>query len=909
MAEPTSAPSLSAPEDLQLRDVLLRNGAIAQVRLLAPADEPALRALNARVSLRTRLMRYFSVSDRPGEWYVDHVLHEARNQAALVALVEGQVVAVASFSRLERDPSCADLALLVDDAHQSFGVGALLLEHLAHLARHHGVTQFTADVLMENAGMVGLLRESGFATTSTVSAGVAQLHVDLSDTPALQHAVHRREVEAERASLAPVLRPAGVAVVGSLRTTSVASQVHACLLEGGFTGQLHRLGRNDRLAALPGPLDLVVVAVPATEVLAVAADAAAAGAKGLVVLSAGFAEEGPAGQQRQQQLLELCRAHGLRLVGPNCLGIVNTDPAVRLDATFCDAQPRPGHVALISQSGAIGIAALRHAERRGAGLSLFVSTGNKADVSGNDLLEYLQDDPRTSVIALYLESFGNAQKFVRVASEVGRTKPVVVVKAGWTVEGARAGLSHTAAAATPAAAVEALLREAGVLRTDDLPQLFDVLTLLESGGLPAGPRLAVIGNSGGPGVLAADACSAAGLRLAALGEATRAVLARILPPGVPVAEPVDLRATVAADDFEAAVTAVLQDPAVDAVLAVYTPLVRGAEDDYAQALVHAHAAVPGKPLVAAFPGVGWAPAPLQAPGVAIPFFEFPEPAVHALGKVASYAGWRARPQEQQVPPVPTAAPAAARAIVQRATDDSDGSDGRWLSPQDATALLTAYGIPCTPVTEVADEAAAVAAAAVVGYPVALKAVGPEIVHKSAVGGVLLDLAGPTELKQAFRTLRKRLGATMTAAVVQPMRSAPPGACELLAGMAVDADLGPLVLAGLGGTLTDLAGDRVLRMPPRTREAARRQLGELRCAPRLQGTHEAELPAVADVLVALGRLARDLPQVRELDVNPLLVSAGGIEALDVRARVVGDWDGPDLPRRALNSARTAPLEER
>jgi acyl-CoA synthetase (NDP forming) len=537
---------------------------------------------------------------------------------------------------------------------------------------------------------------------------------------------------------------------------------------------------------------------------------------------------------------------------------------------------------------------------------MFVSTGNKADVSGNDLLEYLQDDPRTTVIALYLESFGNAQKFVRVASEVGRTKPVVVVKAGWTAAGAQAGQSHTAAAATPAAAVDALLHEAGVLRTDDLPELFDVLALLESGRLPAGPRLAIVGNSGGPGVLAADACSAAGLRLATPGDPTREVLARILPPGVPVTAPVDLRATVTATDFEVAVTAVLQDPAVDAVLTVYTPLVRGAEDDFAEALVRAHSAVPDKLLVASFPGVGWAPAPLQAPGVAIPFFEFPEPAVRSLGKVASYAAWRARPAEPgPAPAAATQAHAAARAIVRAALS---GTDDRWLSPQDATALVANYGIACAPVTEAADEDAAVTAAAALGYPVALKAVGPDIVHKSAVGGVLLDLSEPTALKEAFRTLRQRLGAAMTAAAVQPMRVAPPGACELLAGMAVDPELGPLVLAGLGGTLTELACDRVLRMPPRTREAALRQLGELHCATRLESSHGSELAAVADVLVALGRLAEDLPQVREIDINPLLVSAGSIEGLDVRVRVCSDAEGPELPRRALNRPRTAHLEE-
>jgi acyl-CoA synthetase (NDP forming)/GNAT superfamily N-acetyltransferase len=884
------SPSATALDDGITLDVLTRSGGIAQIRLVTAEDEAALTALNERVTLRTRLMRYFSISDAPGAWYVDRVLRSAQSGAALVAVVDGVVVALASFARLERDPAEADLAILVDDAHQVHGLGALLLEHLAALARQHGVRIFTADVMLENTRMLRLLRDSGFTVTSTSSHGLAELRVDLSEVPAVWGAVLRRDGAAQHESLAPLLQPTRIALVGSAREDSVAGQVGASLLAGGFTGSLQRLDPRSRLVELVDTPDLVIVAVPADHVLAVARDAAAHGARGLLVLSAGFAEAGPAGAQRQDDLLALCRRAGMRLVGPNCLGIVNTDPAVSLNATFCDAQPRPGSVALISQSGAVGIAALRHAEQRGAGLSLFVSTGNKADVSGNDLLAYLQDDPRTNVIALYLESFGNAQRFVRVARTVGRTKPIVVVKAGRTTAGAQAGLSHTAAATSPEVAIEALLHEAGVLRADDLDELFDIVAVLEPGRLPRGRRIVVIGNSGGPGVLAADACETAGLVLADLQEQTTTRLAGLLPAGGSARNPIDLLSTVAPAEFAQAIQLVMEDPGVDAVVAVYTPLVRGAEDDYAQALAQAQAAHPDIPLVAAFPGLSWAPSAL---GQSVPFFEFPERAVRALGRAATYAQSRDVPPDPTPHPAPDGAADVARGVLATHT----GRDG-WLSPSEATTVLSAYGIPCTRVLEVQGETAAVKAAEVLGYPVALKALG--VLHKADVGGVALDLTSAADVRRAYRELEDHVGVAMTGAVLQRMHNST-GRLELLVGLSVDPEVGPLLLVGAGGTLTDLLADRVVRLPPTTTAAAVEQLSMLRCAPLFGGYRNLpalDLDGTVDVMLALGALARDLPEVLELDINPLLVGHSGVSGLDVRIRV-GQPDGRrEQPARTL-----------
>lgn len=864
-------------------DVLLTDGSIARIRPVTPADEDALHALNERVTSRTRWMRFFSTGTAPGDWYVGRVLLETVLDCALVAEVSGTIVALASFARLERDPQLADLGVLVDDEHQHQGLGALLVEHLAGLARRQGLTALTADVLAENGAMLHLLRDSGFTLTTKGAGSVVELTIDLATGEHLLDAVTRREVVAERASLRPLLQPAGIAVVGSLRPQSIASEVWTALQESGYKGALRRVGPGQDIGAGP-TIDLVVVAVPAPHVLEVAQQAATAGARALCVLSAGFAETGATGKAQQGALVALCRRHGIRLVGPNCLGIVSTDPAYRFNATFCDAQPRSGGVALVSQSGAVGIAALRHAERRGAGLSAFVSTGNKADVSGNDLLAWFSQDPRTTVIALYLESFGNAQKFARLARTVGRDKPIVVVKAGRTTAGAKAGQSHTAAAATPAVAIDALLRASGVIRAKDLSEMFDCLTVLEAGALPRGNRVVVVGNSGGPGVLAADACADAGLVLAELSDQTRAALGKVAAEGAALTNPIDLLATVTPDTFEAVLQTIAADPGVDAVITVYTPLLRGSEEKYAAALGRLHEAHPKLCVLATFPGVTWPPGQLP-PGV--PFFELPEDAVNALGKVVEHVQWRSRSV--------VASPVPDLAAVRRTLTSVDDSP-LWLGPHETTALLEQLGVPCARVVEVHSGDAAADAAGDVGYPVALKAYGPTLVHKRARGGVLLGLRDEAAVRAAYASLVERLGEELEGVIVQAMAAAEEG-LELLIGLAHDDTVGPVVAVGLGGSLTDVVGDRSVRLPTHTVEGALEQLSSLSCAKALGPL--ADLAAVAQVILAISALADGVPEVRELDINPLLVTPAGVLALDARIRVRAAGPDAGITQRDLS----------
>ena len=809
------------------------------------------------------------------------------------------------------------MALLIDDGHQGLGVGTLLLEHLAAQAWQQGIGSLVADVLSDNRAMLELFATSGLASRMSTSRGVTHVELPLDPGGEVWDVVAAREGAAQRAALLPALAPRSLAVVGSGRPGSIARQVLASVERGGFGGRVYAVGRHqgtdqparvsDIATDVDGPLDLVVVAVPAEQVLQVAADCALVGARGLLVLSAGFAEVGGEGLKRQHELLGLCREHDMRLIGPNCLGVINTDPAVQLSATFCDARPRPGGLALISQSGAVGVAALRHAETAGAGLSLFVSTGNKADVSGNDLLAYLEQDTRTRVIALYLESFGNARTFARVAARVGRTTPIVVVKAGRSAAGGRAGASHTAAAATPDVAVDALFQQAGVVRADDLPELFDISGVLDRAPRPRGRRVAIVGNSGGPGVLAADACESSGLEVLPLSAATSAALRQLLPPAAAVDNPVDVLATATPEDYQRAVSIVLADPDVDAVLAIYTPLTRGSEDAYAAALRHCAEGAPGTPLLASFPGVSRPPAQLRRPNgeLALPCFEFPEFAARALGKVVTYTRWRDR--TPLVPAVLTGLDrAGARALVDRGLREG-GPDG-WVSPETASAVLCCYGIPVLASRQVTDATAAIAAARELGT-VVLKAVGPGLVHKSDVGGVRLDLARPEDVGAAFLDMQSRLGSAMTSATVQSMVREPDGV-ELALGLVVDDTVGALIMVGAGGIFTDILADRALRILPLDVERAREQLLSLRCAPMLTGVRgrpPVDLDAVTDALVRLAALASDLPEVAELDINPFVAGPHGAVGLDVKLRLLARAPDAALPVRSLRSAgrTTAP----
>lgn len=862
-------------------DVLLRDGTMARLRTADAEDGDGLRALMHRVSPHTRYLRFFNASERPADWYVDQVVAHAHEGSAVVAERHGEIIAIASFARFESDPETGDVALLVDDDHQELGLGSLLLEELARAAWGHGIQRLHADVLFENRGMLSVFKHSGLPVRVTSQRDIVEVDITVAPSTQLSDAVLAREAVAERASLQPLLAPRSVALVGSDRRGTVGRRVADSIRAGGFTGDFHHVTPGTTVSKLPDAPELAVLAVPAEQVRAVAEDCAAAGVRALVVLSAGFAEVSDEGRRLQAELVALAREHDMRVVGPNCLGVLSTDPAVRLNATFCDAGLRPGNVALVSQSGAVGLAALRQAEWAGTGLSVFVSTGNKADVSGNDVLLALADDPRTEVVALYLESFGNAPKFARVASWVSSRKPVVVLKAGRTAAGQRAGASHTAAAATPDAAVDALLRKARVLRADTLPELFDLVALLGAAPLPRGPRVAVVGNSGGPGVLTADALARSGLTVPALDEATVAALRVLLPPAAATGNPVDLLATCTPEQLGTAVRLLLADDDVDAVISVYTPLGPAEAEPYAAVLADAGREA-DKPLLACFPGLAVPPAALRGPDgrATVPFHTYPESAAAALAAVTRWA------LETPLP-----APHAVHALP-----PLDLPDG-WADPEQVGAVLRMAGLPAYPGTLARTEAEVRAAT---HGAVALKAWGPVLVHKTEAGGLVLGVEGPEEAAAAYRDVVARLGEQVSAVLVQPMVDTRDGH-ELVVGLVREPTVGPLVHVGAGGVLTDVLDDHAFLVPPVSHAEAVAAVQGLRCAPYLRGGRgraPLDVDAVADALVGLSDVALGLPEVAELEVNPLLVTEKGAVALDARLRVQQVEPETPLPTRGL-----------
>ena len=621
--------------------------------------------------------------------------------------------------------------------------------------------------------------------------------------------------------------------------------------------------------------------MPAAGVAEVVADAAANGSRGLVVISSGFAELG--GADTQTELVRTARRNGMRLIGPNCFGVVNTTPSVRMNATFGPTAPVRGRVGFASQSGGVGIELLARAAAMDLGVSTFVSLGNKADVSGNDLLQYWDRDPDTSVILLYLESFGNPRKFSRLARRIARGKPIVALKSGRTPAGARGTASHTASLAQPDVAVDELFRQAGVVRVDTLEQLFDTASFLVHQPLPAGRKVAIVSNGGGPGILAADACVAAGLEVPELSAGLQSVLRSVTPHGAGVRNPVDLVASADAATYAGALTALLDSGEVDSLVVLYVSPLAIRPHDVERMVIETAGRADSIPTIACFLGDGPPRGPLRADGAtrAIPTVTFPESAAGAIEHAVRLAEWRQRPIGS-VPELEHVDRGAARALVEGRL--AVHPEGEWLDLLDAADLLAAYGVPVVATRRAATATEAASAADALGFPVVLKAGAPDLVHKTDVGGVRLGLRDRDAVLGAFDAMGAALGDRMEGALVQPM--AEPGV-ELIAGVTHDRMFGPLVLLGMGGVTAELVRDTTLRLVPLTDVDAHEMVRGLRSSPLLfgyRGATPVDVRALEDVLLRVGRLVDDVPEVAELDCNPLVVSATGVLALDLKVRL-------------------------
>lgn len=844
------------------------------MRLCRPttADRDAIMALIRRLSSTSLYRRYRGLpvlDDRLIAGYLDA---DGDARGALIGLREGLVVAMGTYDRL-RHPDRAEVAFIVDDPLHGRGVGTRLLEQLAQMAAAAGIRQFIAEVSEDNHDMLGVFRDAGFEVDRQRYYSTVEVVFPIERTDAYQERVDQRDHSAAVASLAHLLHPRSVAVFGaSARRDSIGNAIVRNLVEAEFPGAVYPLNRNGvPVAGIPGlrsatqlpvSVDLGVICVPAEHVVRVADEALRAGVRALCVISAGFAEAGAPGQTRQDELLEHVRVHGARLLGPNCLGVAV--PAAHLNATFAPHAFPPGSIGFSSQSGAIGLALLDRLAERGLGVSSFVSVGNKADISTNDLLEYWQDDEATRLALLYVESFGNPRKFARIARRVARNKPVLAMKSGTGTAGARAAGSHTAAIAGSDAAVDALFGEAGVIRVETLSEVLDLASLLASHPLPAGNRVGVVTNAGGLGILCADACERAGLELPTISDATRAGVAAVLPGESSFSNPVDMLGSATAHHYRETLPLLLADPALDALIAIYAPAAVSSADEVA-ATIAAVADGSSKPVLGVVMTGGETPAAFRRAGSPVAWFPYPESAAAALGRAAERAAWLRRPVGVVHRPDHETLDLGA------ATDD-----GRWLDPSEVRSLLESYGLPVAPQQTAASPRKAARAAQELGFPVAVKSAEPGL-HKTERGAVALGLRTGREVTDAASAIGGPV-------LVQAMVS---GGVELLAGFVQDPSFGPVIAFGPGGVHAELIGEATVRIAPLT-DVDTIEMISAGKAGRLvrgyRGAPPADPAALADLLTRLSMLAEEHPDLAELDLNPVIARSDGCVVVDARARL-------------------------
>jgi acetyl coenzyme A synthetase (ADP forming)-like protein len=795
----------------------------------------------------------------------------------------------------------AEVAMAVDDAFHRKGLGTLLLERLAILAAQNGIHRFWAVTNPDNRAMIEIFRNSGFRVREKLDHGGVEVDFSVEPTQVSVAQTEMRDRVFSAASLRPFFKPRSVCVVGVSRNPSNIGHRIFKALAARFRGSVYVVNPAaasiDSVPAypsvreIPEPTDLAVIAVPRDAVAKAVDDCAARGVRALVVITAGFAEANEEGRRLQRDLVDKVRGYGMRMVGPNCLGLINADPQIELNASFSPVFPLPGRIAMSSQSGALGLAILSMARQRHLGLSTFVSVGNKADVSGNDLLQYWEEDDATSVILLYLESFGNPRRFARIARRVGRTKPIVCVKAGRTVSGKRAAGSHTAALAGSDVAVDALFRQTGVIRAESLDEMFDLSAFLAYQLLPSGWRVGVLTNAGGPGILCADACEAGGLLVPELSENLKARLRKFLPTTASVANPVDMIASAGAEQYRQAVEALLASTEIDALVVMYVDVAM------ADAAVVGHAIVEGvvagravegsaKPVLVCWMA-GALPEPLVAGKETIPIYEFPEAPGRVLSKVTAYREWRAKPLGI-VPDFSDMQLAIAREICRQALAKRGTG---WLSTEETRQLLTAVCLPVAPggVAATAEEACRLARA--VGFPVAVKLASHEIVHKTEFGGVCLNLSDEASVREAFAEIRQRMTDqksvdAMEGVLVQPMLAS---GVEVMIGVTQDSTFGPLVGFGLGGIHVEILADICFRVTPLTDRDVKEMIEGIRGYRLLQGYRghaPADIPAIEEILLRISRMVEEIPEIGELDLNPIfaLAPGEGCRIADARIRI-------------------------
>lgn len=899
--------SITYPDSREA-DVVLRDGSSVHIRPARPADEAAILEFLEGLSPESRWLRFAATGTDLVSMARRWAGAEGCEDCSLLAIagVEGRVVGQAGFDRITADR--AEVGFTVTDAYQGRGVGTLLLERLAVVAEEDGVAVFEADVLPENHRMLEVFRESGFGITVKSEPGLIKVVFPTGMTAEARERFELREQIASVNAVRAMLQPRSVAVIGASRNRgSIGGEVFRNLLDGDFNGPVYPVNPKadvvqsvrayHSILDIPDEVDMAVIVVPARIALGAVRECAQKGVKGLTVITAGFGETGPEGKELQRQLLALCREAGMRLVGPNCMGVINTAQGIRMNATFSPNAPLPGNVGFLSQSGALGLAAIEYANSLGLGLSSFISVGNKADLSDTDFLDYWEADEGTDVVALYLESVGNPRKFARTARRVGRTKPILAVKSGRSTAGARATSSHTGALLGASdVTVDALFRQAGVVRTDTLGEFFDVASLLANQPLPKGGRVAILTNGGGPGILCADACEADGLVVPQTPDELRAKLAEFLPAEAGLNNPVDMIAAAPPEAYARAMRLLAEWDGIDALIVLYVPVLVTTSEQIAAAVRETMlAGLPRDiPVLAVFMSSTGAPASIKGDGLNLPSYLFPEDAARALAHAVRYGEWRER-SLGSIPTFRDIRPAGGAAVIAEALASLDGTAeegaapaSRWLLPDEVARLFECYGIPMARWLLAPTPEEAGRAAAEIGGKVALKAVAPGLIHKTEAKAVVLNLEGEAQAAAEARAMAERIaaqGTTVEKFFVQQMVR--PGGVEMLVGVVHDKLFGPVVACGAGGVTVEVLKDVKVRITPLTDLDAHEMVTSLKTFPLLdgyRGAPKADVAGLEEVLLRVSAMVEAQPEIAEMDCNPVIVLPEGPVIVDARIRI-------------------------
>jgi acetyl coenzyme A synthetase (ADP forming)-like protein len=883
----------SYPSEYEL-DVVIRDGDVVHIRPVRPDDADRHRAFMALLGRESRFFRFFQVkealTDEETEYFVNVDYHD---RMALVVLDGDKMIAVGRYDRNTDAPDTAQVAFAVADEYQSRGIGTALLQLLTAHARQHDIGRFTADVLAENVRMIRVFRNAGYELTRTLDQGVYAVDFPVEYTEGARAATEEREKRAVAASVLPLFFPGSIAVVGaSTRRGAIGNTLFKNLISTGFNGPVYPVNPSARVVEsvraypsvlhIPERIDLAFIVVPSAHVIDAVRQCGEAGVRGVVVISAGFGEVG--NTDMEAELLDVVRSHGMRMVGPNCMGLLNTSETINMNGTFAPVYPPRGNIAMSSQSGALGIAILEFARRNALGISQFISVGNKADIVGSDLLALWEDDPQTDVILFYLESFGGPRRFTRLARRVARKKPIIAVKSGRTGAGSRAASSHTGALASRDIAVDALFEEAGVMRVDTLEGMFGLASLLANQPVPKGRRVGIVTNAGGPAILAADALEGRGLELPALSDELRAQIGAHLPAEASTANPIDMIAGAGPDEYRASLEGLLHSGEVDTVMVLYVPTSAGGEKAIGRVVREVAEAYEGDTtLVAVFMQVAEASEYLRGESTTVPVYQFPEDAAVALEKAVRYGDWlQADPGE--VPKMDRIENDKAKRLMAKAMRRL-GPDGGWLDPGEVTELLGLHGIRVPKEAIATSEDEAVAAAVQIGGPVVLKVIAESALHKSDSGGIALDLEGEDEVREAYRKVSTAVDDVDGVLVQEMIR----GGHEVLVGVTEDPNFGPLIVYGLGGIMVEVMQDVTFKLWPITDVDASEMVDGIRGAKLLRGYRnlpEGDVGGVEDILLRVSAMVGICPEIVEMDLNPVKVlePGHGVVAVDARIRV-------------------------